>query len=142
MRALLVLLTASTVGTGAFALNELSALHHPVTVVAAAPPAGTQLPTPTLEVRAEAPSSWRGPLPFGGVPAPPVAPIVAANTDDVDSDDVIDESDRCPDEPEDRDGREDDDGCPERVTTIEPGHIVLIDPEPEEEFRSETINIY
>lgn len=32
---------------------------------------------------------------------------------DRDADGIVDDSDRCPDEPEDRDGFQDDDGCPE-----------------------------
>jgi hypothetical protein len=44
--------------------------------------------------------------------APEVVPEAAPITD-VDSDDLVDAVDRCPDDPEDRDGFDDDDGCPD-----------------------------
>ncbi|MDQ3368307.1 MAG: OmpA family protein [Myxococcota bacterium] len=44
-------------------------------------------------------------------PAPP--PPAAASKADRDGDGIGDATDRCPDEPEDRDGKEDDDGCPD-----------------------------
>lgn len=46
----------------------------------------------------------RAPRPLPPPPPPPT---------DIDSDRVFDHEDRCPDEPEDRDGHADDDGCPD-----------------------------
>ena len=44
----------------------------------------------------------------------------AAPTVDRDSDDLADSVDRCPDEPEDRDGFEDNDGCPDVDHDVDP----------------------
>ncbi len=45
-------------------------------------------------------------------PAPP-KPEAPRPPSDRDGDGIVDEEDRCPDEPEDRDGFEDEDGCPD-----------------------------
>jgi hypothetical protein len=46
-------------------------------------------------------------------PPPPSPPPLASPTDDADRDGVPDVRDRCPDTPEDKDGFEDDNGCPD-----------------------------
>ncbi|MCC6996812.1 MAG: thrombospondin type 3 repeat-containing protein [Deltaproteobacteria bacterium] len=45
------------------------------------------------------------------VPLPSVAPVGSAG--DRDGDGIIDDTDSCPDDPEDKDGFQDDDGCPD-----------------------------
>jgi hypothetical protein len=72
-------------------------------------PAPTQ---PTVEI---------APLPThhsdGTPPPPPTAPPPHARPlaggPDRDGDGIVDDDDKCPDEPEDHDGFEDDDGCPD-----------------------------
>ena len=46
-------------------------------------------------------------------PPPPPAPAPAPKMSDRDGDGIPDALDKCPDEPEDKDGFEDDDGCPD-----------------------------
>jgi large repetitive protein len=41
------------------------------------------------------------------------APVVVLTDEDRDGDGILDKDDECPDEPEDKDGFEDEDGCPE-----------------------------
>jgi hypothetical protein len=50
---------------------------------------------------------------------PGEAPDAAPETDR-DSDDLVDAIDRCPDDPEDRDGFEDNDGCPDVDHDVDP----------------------
>lgn len=40
-------------------------------------------------------------------------PVMNLNGGDTDKDGILDDADKCPDEPEDRDGFQDDDGCPD-----------------------------
>lgn len=47
-------------------------------------------------------------------PAPPPPPPPVAPPGDRDGDGIVDPDDHCPDDPEDRDGFEDADGCPDR----------------------------
>jgi outer membrane protein OmpA-like peptidoglycan-associated protein len=65
---------------------------------------------------------WRGVLSFAYTPGAPkldpfyVAPppeIIDPNTNDADYDKLVDAKDKCPKEGEDKDGFEDDDGCPD-----------------------------
>lgn len=44
------------------------------------------------------------------LPPPAIAPVASADSD---ADGIPDESDKCPDQPENKNGYEDDDGCPE-----------------------------
>jgi outer membrane protein OmpA-like peptidoglycan-associated protein len=70
-----------------FGLEVLFGDPQPAPVVAAAPP-----PPP---------------------PPPPPAPEAPPPPPDKDGDGILDADDRCPEEPEDKDGYEDQDGCPE-----------------------------
>ena len=45
-------------------------------------------------------------------PAPPSKPVAGSGADR-DGDGIVDARDKCPDDPEDRDGFEDEDGCPD-----------------------------
>jgi outer membrane protein OmpA-like peptidoglycan-associated protein len=62
-------------------------------------------------VRAFAGLSWA--LGARGEARAPVLPLPVATHNDRDGDGILDAVDRCPDEPEDRDGFEDEDGCPD-----------------------------
>jgi outer membrane protein OmpA-like peptidoglycan-associated protein len=53
------------------------------------------------------------PGPHGKPAAAPSAPTPAARGPDSDGDGILDVDDLCPNDPEDRDGFEDDDGCPD-----------------------------
>jgi hypothetical protein len=70
---------------------------------------GTTTGAPEVEPGLERPVE-----PIGGEPVPPTEPgqggVAGA---DRDADGILDAGDRCPDEPEDRDGFQDEDGCPE-----------------------------
>lgn len=74
------------------------------------PAPSNQAPAATDE-RAPDPGAPQAPEQAG----PPVAPGGAGQSGamDRDGDGIADDIDRCPDEPEDRDGFEDEDGCPE-----------------------------
>ena len=63
------------------------------------------LPTPEKSTSTGAPG--------GGAPGDDMRLVVHDHVGDRDGDGVIDDLDKCPDEPEDRDGFEDDDGCPD-----------------------------
>jgi outer membrane protein OmpA-like peptidoglycan-associated protein len=51
--------------------------------------------------------------PWGGERAAPKPAVVAAVDPDPDHDGILGAADRCPNEPEDKDGFQDDDGCPD-----------------------------
>ncbi len=53
-------------------------------------------------------------------PVPVLAPAAVEVEDDRDSDDIPDVVDRCPDQPEDIDGFEDNDGCPDVDRDVDP----------------------
>jgi len=59
---------------------------------------------------APCPAPVEPPLPPPPPPKPPAPPPAPA---DRDKDGVVDDEDECPDEPEDKDGFEDEDGCPD-----------------------------
>ncbi len=72
---------------------------------AEAPPPQTPTPAGTVATEETPPS-----------PPPPKAKPSgkwSSNAGDRDGDGVPDDTDKCPDDPEDRDGFEDDDGCPD-----------------------------
>jgi hypothetical protein len=129
MRVVMVFFTLFAV-SGAFAWNELRAIRHhqPATRVSddtadvpepprapAPPPSHATAPPPPL-------STWRGALPFGGVPSAPVITVEPTTIEIIEQgeldDDAVegerdrnilhDEEDRCP---EDYEGAGDD-GCP------------------------------
>jgi hypothetical protein len=118
MRILLAVIAVAACASAAFALRELHAITHvptpqPATVV--------ERVEPVEQPRTIALSTARGPLPFGGVPTvvePPVVTDPEPENDVDDSESIPDSVDRCPDEPEDHEGA-DDDGCPEVERTIE-----------------------
>src|SRR5437660_12575204 len=101
MRALLGVFSLLVIGSTAFAVNELRELrHHAAAPVAAPEPPAVAQPPEAMPVAAVQPatppplSTWRGPTPFGGVPA---AADDEADVDD-DGEGVPDVEDRCPDE--------------------------------------------
>src|SRR3954469_25221984 len=118
MRLILVVISVAAAASAAFALRELSAM--PVVHAPTLRPADAETVV-TTRVPSLPLSTARGPLPFGGVPANTItAPIVDPEPEDEendvsDSDSIPDSIDRCPDEPEDHEGADDDDGCPEAV---------------------------
>ena len=127
MRALLALFALCACASVALALSQLRAPIHAASAkeAVADEPAVTGDSPPVASAVAQAPTppaTSRGVLPFGAVPgAPPPS-------DDIDSDDgVMEESDRCPNEPETRDGRDEDDGCPDVTRTSEAPHRIRID---------------
>jgi len=125
-------------GAGAMAVQESRAARP--AIASAATSVGPSAPQPTAEApeAAEAPVEVRVAPPrqgFGGVPAAPppaVATTMAIDESSLENDSgdcIPDVADRCPDEPEDRDGFGDDDGCPEpmplRVIDRPGGRIIL-----------------
>jgi hypothetical protein len=125
MRMVLGLVTFAALAGSAFAVNELRALRQ-VTAAAPRPEAPEAATAPEPVAVAEAParqapplSTWRGTLPFGGVPGEP---------DDVSADHaILDSVDRCPDNDDDEDGEagQDDDGCPDR-TVVHDGRVITL----------------
>jgi hypothetical protein len=111
MRVLLVLFGLGASASAAVALREVHAESaHRVEI------STPHRPTSTVAHEPELPSlTTRGPLPFGQVPREPVTITGEAITlNDNDSDDgVLDQVDRCPDAPENNEGFEDVDGCPD-----------------------------
>ncbi len=70
------------------------------------------------EVRGVLQVGWSAPVEEAAAPAelpppPPPAPVAPPPPADADGDGILDDVDKCPNEPEDFDGFEDEDGCPD-----------------------------
>ena len=97
----------------------LAALALTATGCASQSPPETQEPAPSNQAGPEesgAPAE--GALPEAGQQPPPAgvgetAPPATSGGSDRDGDGIGDDMDRCPDDPEDRDGFQDEDGCPD-----------------------------
>jgi hypothetical protein len=126
MRVLLVLFGLGASASAAVALHEVRAdASHRDAIV------NTHTPTPVAAPEPEQPRlTTRGPLPFGQVPREPIDPpaanprvtITGEDITIVDNDsgeDIVDRVDRCPDAPENNEGYEDIDGCPDVENTVE-----------------------
>ena len=74
------------------------------------PPPATGAPQQVTPAPTDPPLERVGPTP---TTPEPFAPTPASAGLDRDGDGVSDDRDRCPDDPEDRDGFEDEDGCPD-----------------------------
>ncbi len=120
MRVLLVLFGLGATASAAVALREVS--HEATHREEVTRPQTTTRPDPDVVHAPRAELTFpRGPLPFGGVPGRPsdAPPTVAITGENNDSEGIVDVLDRCPDEPEDINGFADNDGCPDRVITID-----------------------
>jgi outer membrane protein OmpA-like peptidoglycan-associated protein len=83
-----------------------------------------ELAAPIPEAKAERPPSQPQPATAVLAAAPTSTPVPV----DSDGDGFVDEVDECPDMPEDFDGEDDDDGCPDLACRLDPCRIALLEP--------------
>jgi outer membrane protein OmpA-like peptidoglycan-associated protein len=80
--------------------------------------------------------TWFDPQPQPPPPPPPAPPAPAPAPVDSDGDGLLDPDDRCPKEPEDKDGFEDEDGCPDKDND----HDGILDADDRCPSQPETVN--